>query len=104
MENDKANFTSNSRLYVKEALVRAYELHTASLKVKSLLETDADVKSNPSLAERFEKSILKLQGESQDILHISVDLFIAWELRLLEFIKYMIRRGETSVVSAVGAN
>lgn len=82
--------------------MRAYELHTASLKVKSLLETDADVKSNPSLAEHFEKSILKLQGESQDILHISVDLFIAWELRLLEFIKYMIRRGETSVVSAVG--
>lgn len=82
--------------------MRAYELHTASLKVKSLLETDADVKSNPSLAEHFEKSILKLQGESQDILDISVDLFIAWELRLLEFIKYMIRRGETSVVSAVG--
>lgn len=41
--------------------MRAYELHTASLKVKSLLETDADVKSNPSLAEHFEKSILKFK-------------------------------------------
>ena len=102
MENDNAKLTSNSRLYVKNALARAYELHIASLKVKSLLETDSDVKSNPSLVEHFEESVLKLQGESQDILNISVDLFASWELHLLEFIKYMIRTGETSVINAVG--
>lgn len=101
MENEKATPTSSSRLYVNEVLVRGFELHTASLTITELLKTD-DVKSNPCLVDHFVESINKLRKESQDFLETPENLFVTWELRLLELIKYMIRTGESSVTSVAG--
>lgn len=94
LSNDKK---TRPRPYVKETLVRAYELHVASRMMQDMLEKDENAKKNACLVEHYTETIQTMQKESQDILAIPEELLHTWEFNLLKLIKYIIATNEPSV-------